>query len=250
MIGILGGMSWESTLTYYREINRRYHERLGGHHSAPIVLYSVDFAPVEAMQRAGAWDRAGEELARAGRSLEYAGATVIVMATNTMHLVFDELVAATRVPWLHIADAAAERLLADGRRRVGLLGTRFTMERTFYRRRIESHSPLDVVVPAEVDRAEIDRIIFEELVHGVVREESRAFIAAEIERCAEAGCDAVILGCTELGMFGLAGSDQAAAPAGDVNNPDTDPSRRAALPLLDTTLVHADAAVEAYLARR
>lgn len=237
MIGILGGMSWESTLIYYREINRTYHRRLGGHHSAPVVLYSVDFAAVEAMQRAGEWERAAELLVEAARRLEDAGATLIVMATNTMHLVFDSLTAATRVPWIHIADAAAERLLADGRRRVGLLGTRFTMERAFYRERIESHRPLEVVLPAEEDRARVDRIIFDELVHGEVREESRAFAVAEIERFAEAGCDAVILGCTELGMLRLdAGSD--------ANGP------RATLLLIDTTLVHATAAVERYLTAR
>lgn len=223
-IGIIGGMSWESTSHYYQEINRRYHQRLGGHHSAPIVLYSVDFAPIEAMQRADDWHGLAEILVDAAGRLERAGADVLLLATNTMHLVFDELTSRTTAPWIHIADPAGAALHRDGYRRVGLLGTRFTMERPFYRDRLSERYGLDIVVPDAAERAEVDRVIFEELVHGVIRDESRAYYQRVIRRLGEEGAEAVILGCTEIGLL----VDAAASPVA----------------AYDTTALHAAAAVE------
>lgn len=238
MLGIIGGMSWESTATYYAEINRRYNRARGGHHSAPVILWSVDFAPIEAMQRAGDWSAAAGELAAAARALETAGATTLLLATNTMHLVFAELAAATTVPWVHIADATADALVAAGRRRVGLLGTRFTMEQAFYRERVcaraeAAGASLEIIAPAPDDRTYVDGIIFGDLVHGRVPAEARVGAAAVVERLVAAGCDSVILGCTELGMLRLDEASDGVSPA--------------TVPLFDTTAIHVEAAVGALL---
>lgn len=224
LVGILGGMSWESTVTYYQEMNRRYHERYGGYHSAPLLIHSVDFEPVEAMQRRGDWDAAAQILGDAAVGLERAGADLLLLATNTMHLVFDQLLVRTTAPWIHIADATGEALRRDGIRRVGLLGTRFTMEEPFYRDRLSRESGLDVIVPEVEDRRMIDETIFRELVHGEIRTERRDTFITIIERLASAGAEAVILGCTEIGLL--------------ISPEHTD------VPLYDTTLLHVAAAVD------
>ncbi|MDA3948145.1 MAG: amino acid racemase, partial [Spirochaeta sp.] len=223
-VGIIGGMSWESTVTYYQKLNRRYNARWGGHSSAPVIIHSVDFAAIEAMQRSGDWDGAAAILAEAAIGLERAGATVLLLATNTMHLVFDELVAATHVPWIHIADATGEALQRDGHTTVGLLGTRFTMEEQFYRGRLADRYGLNVLTPEATERREIDRIIFEELVHGTIREETRRYYRSVISAFADAGAEAVILGCTEIGLLF------------DADDASPDPGRpTASIHLYDTT---------------
>jgi aspartate racemase len=224
LVGILGGMSWESTVTYYQEINRRYHAHYGGHHSAPMLIHSVDFAPIEEMQSRADWAASGRVLAEAAQGLERAGAGVLLLATNTMHLVFDTLQSATSAPWIHIADATGEALQADGHRAVGLLGTRFTMEEAFYRRRLEERFGLTVHVPDAHDRGLVDRTIFEELVHGRIRRESRDRFRAIMRSLAEAGAEAVILGCTEIGLL-VEGGDSP-------------------VPVYDTAVLHAQAAVD------
>ena len=226
-IGLLGGMSWESTTSYYAAINRAVAERLGGLHSARVVLVSVDFAEIEALQRVEDWETAGSLLADAARNLEAAGADLVVLCTNTMHQVAEAISAATDVPLLHIADPTAKRLVADGHRRVGLLGTRFTMERDFYRARLTDRFDLEVVVPAPVDRDAVDRIIFEELVLGRIEPDSRRRYLDIIDRLVADGADAVILGCTEIGLLV------------DANHTN--------VPLYDTTQLHAVAAVDAAL---
>jgi aspartate racemase len=240
-VGIIGGMSWESTVTYYQELNRRYNARWGGHSSAPVIIHSVDFAAIEAMQRSGDWDGAAAVLAEAAIGLERAGATVLLLATNTMHLVFDRLQAATTVPWIHIADATGAALQRDGRTTVGLLGTRFTMEEEFYRGRLADRFGLNVLTPEATERREVDRIIFEELVHGTIREESRRYYRSVISALADAGAEAVILGCTEIGLLF------------DTGNPSTDSGKPApSIPLYDTTILHVEAALafDAEQARR
>ncbi len=235
-VGIIGGMSWESTVTYYQQINRGYHARRGGHHSAPLLIHSVDFGPIEEMQRAGDWAGTARILAEAARGLEMAGAGVLLLATNTMHLVFDDLVAATTLPWIHIADACGDALRRDGRRRVGLLGTRFTMEQDFYRHRLTGGHGLEILVPDSDERREIDRIIFDELVHGTIRRESRSVYMDVINGLAARGAEAVILGCTEIGLLVGDGPESAA--------PTDSPAEVPSLPLYDTAVIHATAAVE------
>jgi aspartate racemase len=223
-IGILGGMSWESSAEYYRLVNQRVSERLGGYHSADMVMVSVDFDPVERMQRDGRWDDAARLLTEAARGCERAGAECLLLATNTMHLVFDELEAATNAPWIHIADPTARAAKAHGAHVVGLLGTAFTMEQPFYRERLEQRFGLKVVVPEEEDRRIVHRVIFDELVKGVVRPESRQAYTRVAGRLVDQGAEAVILGCTEIGML-----------LKDEDVP---------VPALDTTELHAAAAVE------
>lgn len=172
-VGLLGGMSWESTVPYYQVLNREVGRRLGGVHSARVVLLNVDFGEIEALQHVGRWDELGEMLAGEARTLEDAGADFLVICTNTMHLVAPRIESAISIPVLHIADATAERIRAAGIRRVGLLGTRFTMEETFYRGRLEEHHGLEVLVPPAPDRVEVHRVIYEELVRGRIRDESR-----------------------------------------------------------------------------
>ncbi|MFD7414529.1 aspartate/glutamate racemase family protein [Kitasatospora purpeofusca] len=225
-IGLLGGMSWESTATYYRLLNELTRDRLGGLHSAKCVLYSVDFAEVERLQAAGEWETAGRLLAEAARAVEAAGAELLLICTNTMHKVADQVADAVSVPLLHLADATAAAVLAAGVTRVGLLGTAFTMEQDFYRDRLASHG-LDVLVPDPGGRALVHRVIYEELCLGVVREESRAEYRRVIGGLVAAGAEGVILGCTEIEL--LVG-------------PDDSP-----VPVFPTTRIHAEAAVTAAL---
>ena len=223
-IGLLGGMSWESTLPYYRHINEAVRERLGGLHSARLVLYSLDFHEIEALQRQGDWAAAGTLLADAARHLESAGADFLLLCTNTMHKVADAIEAASALPLLHIADPTAAAIQAAGLQRVGLLGTRFTMEQPFYRERLEDRHGIQVLVPDEPDRAEVHRVIYEELCRGVVSEASRQAYRQVITRLVARGAQAVILGCTEIGL--LVRADDAEVP------------------LFDTCVLHAQAAAE------
>lgn len=225
-IGLIGGMSWESTAHYYRVLNGETARRLGGLHSAPLIVHSVDFAPVAELQARGEWDAAGQQLADIARGLEEAGAELIGLATNTMHIVADQITSAIDVPFIHIADPTSEALLADGFRTVGLLGTNFTMEKSFYRDRLTA-SGLTSIIP-EVDRTNLHGIIFEELCRGIVRDESRRTYITAIERLAARGAEAVILGCTEITML----IDDSVSP----------------LPVYDTTDLHAKALVTAALA--
>lgn len=222
-LGLIGGMSWESTLPYYRIVNERVRERLGGLHSAKLVLHSVDFAEIEALQHAGDWDAAGAQLADAARGLRLAGAEAIVVCTNTMHLVAPAIEAAVDIPLLHIADATAQRIRAAGISRVALLGTRFTMEQAFYRERIEA-AGIEVLTPDAEQRERVHRVIYDELCLGRIvdasRDDYRVIMADLIER----GAQGVILGCTEIGL--LVGE-------GD-----------ASVPLFDTTRIHAEAAAD------
>ncbi|MDX1636256.1 MAG: aspartate/glutamate racemase family protein [Marinobacter sp.] len=199
-IGLLGGMSWESTQTYYRLLNEQVKARLGGLHSAKIVLYSVDFAEIEALQRSGEWDRAGATLALAALALERAGADFLVIGTNTMHKVATEVEAAIGIPLLHIADATAKVLHQDGIRKVGLLGTRFTMEQAFYRERLEA-AGIEVVIPEPAERDMVHRVIFEELCLGIIEPSSRQAYLEVVDGFARQGAEAVVLGCTEVGLL-------------------------------------------------
>jgi aspartate racemase len=226
-LGLIGGMSWESTLPYYRLINEGVKQRLGGLHSARLVLYSVDFHEIEVLQREDRWDQAGDVLAAAGVALQAAGAELLVLCTNTMHKVADAIEVAATIPLLHIADCTGAAIRAAGLRRVGLLGTRFTMEQDFYRGRLAARHGLEVIVPASDERDAVHRIIYDELCLGHVREDSRAVYRNVIAGLVAQGADAVILGCTEIGL--LVGPDDARVP------------------LFDTTALHAARAVEAML---
>tara|TARA_R110002074_G_scaffold146863_1_gene297061 strand:- start:247 stop:945 length:699 start_codon:yes stop_codon:yes gene_type:complete len=226
-IGIIGGMSWESSLHYYRLINEAIRERLGGLHSAKILMYSVDFAPIEDLQHKGDWDAAAEVLADAARKLEAGGADFFVIATNTMHRVADQVCAAVDIPLLHIADATAQVLQQDGVKRIGLLGTAFTMELDFYKNRISDEFGIEVVVPDTHDRQMVHDIIYQELVLGQIDDDSRDVYLAIIERLREQQIDGVILGCTEIGML----IEQ----------------KHTSMKLYDTTLIHAQQAVGAAL---
>lgn len=223
LLGVLGGMSWTSTSAYYRGLNEGVAARLGGLHSARLLLHSVDFAPVAAAQHAGDWAATVEVLADAARGLARGGAEALLLATNTMHKVAAEVEEAAGIPLIHIADPTADALLAGGHRRVGLLATRFTMEEDFYAERLRGRG-LDVVVPGPADREEVHRVIYEELVHDVVRPESRDAYAQVVERLRAAEAEAVVLGCTEIGMLLRPGD--------------------ASLPLVDTTALHVAAGVD------
>ncbi|GAB3132641.1 aspartate/glutamate racemase family protein [Amycolatopsis stemonae] len=223
VIGLLGGMSWESSLEYYRLVNERVKAVLGGFHSARTVLYSVDFAAIEAMQAEDRWADAGAELNRAARALEAAGADFVVLCTNTMHKVADELTDGLGIPLLHLADATAAAIKAAGIRRVGLLGTGFTMGQPFYRDRLAAHG-LDVLVPGAEDRDLVHRVIYDELVLGVVEETSRQAYREVIARLVEAGAEGVIYGCTEIELL---------------VDPEDSP-----VPTFPTTRLHAEAAVD------
>lgn len=200
-IGVLGGMSWESTLTYYRLLNEGVNTRLGGFHSAPICLLSVDFAEIETLQRAGDWDEAGRVLAKAARQVQAGGADFLLIATNTMHRVAPEIEDAIEIPLLHIADATGEHLKANGVTRVGLLGTRFTMEQAFYRDRLRDDFGIEVITPDEQARQVVHDIIFQELVHGTIADTSRARFLRIIDGLRTQGAEGVILGCTEIAML-------------------------------------------------
>jgi aspartate racemase len=223
-IGLIGGMSWESTQAYYRVLNETVRERLGGLHSARCILYSVDFAEIEAMQQRGCWEEAAALLAAAGQALERAGAGCIVLCTNTMHKVADQVEAAVSIPLLHIADAAAGPICARGMRVAGLLGTRFTMEEDFYRGRLAVRYGLRVLTPPPDERALVHRVIYEELCLGQVRGESLEAYRRIIAGLVEQGAQAIILGCTEIGLL--------------VRQEDSP------VPLFDTTLLHARMAVD------
>ncbi|SDG52376.1 aspartate racemase [Limimonas halophila] len=213
-LGLLGGMSWESTALYYRRINELVRERLGGLHSAPLVLWSVDFAGIEALQAAGDWDAAGRQLADCGRRVAAAGAEALVLCTNTMHVVADRVAAGSGLPLIHIADATAGAVRAAGCTRPLLLATRYTMEQDFYLGRLRREHGLDVRVPGEEDRETVHRAIFDELCVGVASPAAKAAyldIVARAER--EQGVDSVILGCTEVGL--LIGADDLALPVFD-----------------------------------
>jgi len=225
-IGLLGGMSWQSSALYYSLINELVAERLGGFHSADLIMRSVDFAEVERLQAEAAWDSVGDLLASAARDLESAGADLIVLCTNTMHKVAPQIQSAVTIPLLHLGDVTAAAVQATGITSVGLLGTRFTMQESFYRDRIASHG-LTVIVPDADDRATVNRIIYDELVHGIVHDESRAAFIDIIGRLAQAGAQGVILGCTEIELL--------------VRPGDTP------LPVFATTSIHAAAAVDAAL---
>ncbi|MEU6879216.1 aspartate/glutamate racemase family protein [Streptomyces sp. NPDC046712] len=222
-IGLIGGMSWESSAVYYRLLNERVRDRLGGLHSARCVLHSVDFAEIERLQVAGEWQKAGQVLADAAKGLEAAGAELLLICTNTMHKVADQVQDAVDVPLLHLGDATARAVRAQGIATVGLLGTAFTMEQDFYRDRLASHG-LTVLVPDADDRAAVHRIIYEELCLGVVNETSRAAYTQVIERLVTAGAEGVILGCTEIELL---------------VRPQDSP-----VPVFPTTRIHAEAAVD------
>ena len=221
-IGVIGGMSWESTQTYYRLINQKVREQLGGLHSAKLILYSVDFAEIEPLQHAGDWDGTAEILTEAAQALETAGADFIVLATNTMHKVAPEIELAVQIPLLHIVDATAAALQADGVTTVALLGTKFTMEQDFYRQRLEDHG-ICVVVPNAAQRNRVHEIIFNELCLGKIDANSKADYLEIIQEMAEFGAEGVILGCTEIGML--------------INQSDTP------IKLYDTTEIHATSAI-------
>ncbi|MFQ1657317.1 aspartate/glutamate racemase family protein [Aeromonas veronii] len=227
-IGLLGGMSWESTVSYYQALNRGVRAQLGGLHSARVLLNSVDFAGIERLQHAGDWPATARLLAAEARKLQDGGADFLLIGTNTMHKVAPEIEAAIDIPLLHIADATAAKLRADGITRVGLLGTRFTMEQDFYKGRLQERFGLAVLVPDEAGRERVHRIIYDELCLGEIRESSRAEYLAIIAGLAAAGAEAVILGCTEIALL-----------VGDA---------RAAVPLYDTTAIHAETAVALALA--
>jgi aspartate racemase len=211
-LGLIGGMSWESTVPYYRLINQTVKQELGGLHSARLILYSVDFAEIERLQMSGDWDTAGQVLADAARALRAGGAELLVICTNTMHKVADVVEAASGLPVLHIADATANEIRARGLQRVGLLGTRFTMEQDFYRQRLVGHG-LEVLVPDADDRGIVHRVIYDELCLGQVRDESRQQYRRIITGLVARGAQGVILGCTEIGL--LVGDDDASVPLFD-----------------------------------
>ena len=220
-IGLIGGMSWQSTIPYYRLINETVSRTLGGFHSAKIIVWSIDFADLEVLQRNGQWEEAGLQLTDAARALEQAGAEVLLIGANTMHIVADQIAAGIGIPVLHVADAAAAAVLEAGARTVGLLGTRFTMEKEFYRQRLESHG-LSVLIPEKADRDEVHRVIYEELVLGRIEDASRDAYRRVIADLIARGAEAIIFGCTEIGLL-VSQSDSA-------------------VPVFDTTIIHAEAA--------
>lgn len=223
-IGLLGGMSWESTIPYYRLINEGIKQRLGGLHSAKILLHSVDFHEIEACQASGEWDKAGEILAQAAADLERIGAEGIVLCTNTMHKVAAPIEARCRVPFLHIADATGRAIEKQALRNVALLGTRYTMEQDFYRGRLEQQFGINSPIPDADDRARINQIIFDELCLGTFSATSRDYYLQVIARLAARGAEGVIFGCTEIGLLV--------------------PAEMSPLPVFDTAALHAADAVD------
>ncbi|HAS31087.1 MULTISPECIES: aspartate/glutamate racemase family protein [unclassified Microbacterium] len=221
-IGVLGGMSWESSLEWYRLANERVRDRLGGYHSARILLDSLDFAEIEALQAAGDWVATARILSTRARALQDAGADLIVLCTNTMHLVADDIEAAIDIPFLHIADTTADAIAAAGLHTVGLLGTAFTMEQPFYRDRLASRG-IRALVPNEADRRTVHEIIYGELVHGVVTDDARERYRDVMARLHDAGAEGIILGCTEIELLVTRGDSP--------------------VPVFPTTALHVDAAV-------
>lgn len=226
-LGLIGGMSWESTVPYYRQINQQINQRLGGLHSAKIILYSVDFQQIEALQRSGDWQQAGRILAEAAQALQHAGAEGLVLCTNTMHKVADAILAATPLPFLHIADATAQQIQQQGLSRIGLLGTRFTMEQDFYKARLAAQD-IEVIIPDQAGRELVHQVIYEELCRGQIHPASRLAYQQIIADLVAQGAEGVILGCTEIGLL--------------VQPED------AAVPLFDTTAIHARTAADWMLA--
>jgi aspartate racemase len=222
-IGLIGGMSWESSAEYYRIINEEVKKRLGGLHSAKVLLYSVDFEEIERYQATGSWEKAGEQLGKIAYALEIAGASFIVLCTNTMHKVIEFIEERITVPIVHIADATAKQIKKENIKRVGLLGTKYTMEQDFYKSRIESNE-ISVVIPNQSKREVVNKIIFEELCLGKIEQNSRRYMKEIIEELVQAGAEGIILGCTEIGLL--------------VQPEDSK------VPLFDTTLIHALESVE------
>ncbi|MDR8525281.1 aspartate/glutamate racemase family protein [Shewanella fidelis] len=229
-IGMLGGMSWESTASYYNALNQGVKAELGGLHSAKVALYSVDFAEIEELQHKGEWQQTAAILSSAAKSVEAAGADFLLICTNTMHKVADDIQANINIPILHIADATASQLVTDGIKKVGLLGTAFTMEQDFYKSRLQDKYAINVIVPEEPDRRIVHSIIYEELCRGVISARSRTQYLAIIASLEAQGAEAVILGCTEIALL--------------VQQQDTH------VPLYDTTEIHAAKAVELALMDR
>jgi aspartate racemase len=227
-IGLIGGMSWESTAHYYALLNKMVNERLGGHHSAKLLLYSIDFEELTQRQFADEWDEAGAIVVDAAKRLERGGADFILIGANTMHIAAEQVEQAVKIPLLHIADATADRILARGIRRVGLLGTAFTMEKGFYKDRLHDKFGLDVMVPCPEHRKLVHDVIYNELVNGIVNPESKVKLRGVIADLTAAGAEGIILGCTELMMI-LEQADST-------------------VPLFDTTTIHSEAAVEWALA--
>lgn len=227
-IGLIGGMSWESTALYYKLINERVRDRMGKLHSAPLLLYSYDFEEIKQMQYAGRWSEAAASLAEVARRLESAGARAIVLCTNTMHKLAPEIVSGVTIPFIHLGDATAQRIRAKGYRRVGLLGTRFTMEEDFYIDRLRAHD-LDVLVPPPEARADVNRIIYDELCLGIVADASRRRYQDVMAALVAAGAECIILGCTEITM--LVGPDDTSVET------------------FDTTAIHAETAADFAIGR-
>ena len=223
-IGLLGGMSWESTLIYYREINRQVSQSLGGLHSAEILIYSIDFDPLAQLQREGRWDQAANLLVEAALKLQNAGADFLLLCTNTMHKVATQIEDAIQIPLLHIADTTAQTLVNHKIQSVGLLGTAFTMEQSFYKERLSRHFDLQVLIPNDADRQRVHNIIFQELCTGKINSKSKAEFLRIIESIMNQGAEGIILGCTEIGLL--------------LNQKDT------IIPLFDTALIHAKKAAE------
>jgi len=221
-------MSWQSSAEYYRLINEGVNARLGGHHNAKSLMVTVNFHDIETRQHQERWDDLGRQMALSARQLQAGGADFIVLCTNTMHLVAEEIGHATGLPLLHIADATAQAVQRTGIQRVGLLGTRFTMEKEFYRGRLQSRHGIEVIVPSAQDRETVHRIIYEELCHGAVRDESREEYRRIMQALQASGADAIVLGCTEIGLLIKAGDSP--------------------VPLFDSTWLHAQQAVETALA--
>ncbi|ORF28994.1 aspartate racemase [Snodgrassella alvi] len=223
-IGLLGGMSWESSAEYYRMINEQVRERLGGTHSARSIMLSVDFAEIEALQHQGRWDELAENMCTAACQLEQGGAQCIVICTNTMHRMAEQVQNSITIPLLHIADATAKQICSQKLQKVGLLGTEFTMKQDFYKGRLTEKFGLEVLIPDDKDCQTIHKIIYEELVSGIIREESRQQYRQIIRRLADKGAQAIILGCTEIMLL--------------VSQDDSP------VPVFDTTAIHATAAVD------
>ncbi len=225
-IGLIGGMSWESTIPYYRIINEEVKNRLGGLHSAKIILYSVEFDEIEKCQSNNEWEKSGEILGKAAQGLEAAGADFLLICTNTMHKVLPQIASWVRIPIIHIADATADELVKHDIRRVGLLGTKYTMTQDFYKKRLTDRG-IDVLIPDENDIETVNSVIFNELCVGEIREGSRVKFQEIISRLREKGAEGVILGCTEIGLL--------------ISQSDVD------LPVFDTTVIHAKKAAETAL---
>ncbi len=222
-IGLLGGMSWESTAEYYRLINTTIKEHIGGLHSAKLVLYSIDFAEIEILQQQGNWQKAGQLLTDAAQTIEKAGADFLLICTNTMHIVADTIAQNIHIPIIHIADATGDALVNQGIKQVGLLGTAFTMEKDFYKNRLINQYGLQVITPDSADREKVHNIIYDELCAGIINQSSKETYLSILDKLVENGAQAIILGCTEIGML--------------IKQSDT------SIPLFDTTLIHAEKAV-------